>query len=293
MPDSQADDQDSSQTTQVLFEDGSSTEISLFPTSAPNAPALLLLPAMGVRAAYYEILCDVLAEEGFNVALADLRGSGGSSVRASRRTSFGYAEIVELELPAIVDSVCQKFGTEQVVVAGHSLGGQLGALFGATSARVSHVVVIASGSAWYRKVPGLRGVGRFFGLQLMFAVTLLWGYLPQWIPFAGKEARRLMRDWGYESMTGRYKVANSSVDYEKALAESKVPTLCVVFPDDPFVPLTCAEHFVGKLRAADVTRMEIPPEELRLKKTDHFRWVARPQAVADRVSEWTRRENAT
>ena len=285
------DDQQSSQQKKVFFSDGTSTEITLFRTHAPHAPVVLCLPAMGVRAAYYEVLADILADEGCNVALSDLRGHGGSSVRASRRVSFGYADILELELPAIVESVCQEFETEQLIILGHSLGGQLGLLFATGSERVSQVVLVASGSAWYRKVPGIRLIGRLLGLQLMFATTLLWGCLPSWFPFAGQEARRLMLDWGFESMTGRYRVSRSSVDYEKALSELTKPALFVAFPEDSYVPSACSEHLAGKLTMAKVARQVITPEKLRLNKTDHFRWVLRPQAVVDSMKEWLRQHS--
>jgi predicted alpha/beta hydrolase len=153
---------------------------------------------------------------------------------------------------------------------------------------VSHAIVVASGSAWYRRMPGIRSVGRFLGLQLIFGTTLLWGYLPGWFPFAGREARRLVLDWGFESMTGRYRVARSSVDYEKALSESTVPSLFVAFPGDSYIPSRCLEHLAAKLKATKVTFQEIPPELLQLAKTNHFRWVFRPQAVVEVVAEWLR-----
>ena len=85
----------------VDFADGSSTTLTLFRTGRPGAPGVLFLPAMGVEAVYYEVLADTLVEEGVDVALCDLRGHGRSSVRPSRRTNFGYREILELELPRI------------------------------------------------------------------------------------------------------------------------------------------------------------------------------------------------
>lgn len=280
-----------SQHIQVPFADGSSTELTVVRADDPSAPVVLCLPAMGVRAGYYELLADALADEGFSAVLADLRGSGTSSVRAGRRVSFGYAEVLELELPGILDAVCQELGVDQVVVLGHSLGGQLGLLHAATSTRVSRVVLVASGSAWYRRVPGWGSARRFLGLQLLFATTLLWGHLPQWFPFAGREARRLVLDWGHESMTGRYRVTRSDVDYERALAESTVPALFVTFPEDEFVPLPNVEHLAAKLRTAPVAWREIPPAEFGLRRSHHFRWVFRPQAVASAVAAWVGRSS--
>lgn len=272
----------------VTFDDGSSTRLTVVAAETADAPVVLCLPAMGVRASYYEILADALAEEGFHTVLADHRGCGESSVRASRKTSFGYAELLGCELPGIIEAVRKEFGVDKVVVVGHSLGGQLGLLHAATSEHISHVAAVASGSAWYRKVPGVRGVGRFFGLQLMFSVTALWGHLPTWLPFAGREARGVMRDWGYEAMTGRYKVRGGSVDYDEALARSTVPALFITFPDDTFVPRPCADHLAGKLTSADVTHVELPPARFRLARTDHFRWVMRPGPVAEAVAQWAK-----
>jgi predicted alpha/beta hydrolase len=274
----------------VSFRDGSFTELTVMPSDDPNAPVVVCLPAMGVSAGYYEVLGDALADAGFHAVLADLRGNGTSSVRASRQANFGYAEILEMELPAIVKSVCEELGTDQVMILGHSLGGQLGVLFAAQSSQVSHVVLVASGSGWYRKVPGRLSARRFVELQLLFAVTLVHGFLPEWFPFAGREARRLIRDWGYECMTGRYRVARTSVDYEAALGASEVPALFLAFPDDPYVPDPCWRHLASKLTAADVAEQRITPEELRMKKSDHFRWVLRPQPVVDRMQQWLREQ---
>jgi len=270
----------------VTFRDGTSTELKVFLAPEEGAPVILCLPAMGVSAGYYEVLADTFAENGLTAVLADLRGTGSSSVRASRRVSFGYAQILELELPAIVEAICLNLGVEQVILFGHSLGGQLALLFAATSPRVSGTVAIACGTAWYRRMPGSRSIGRFFGLQLMFGTTLLWGYLPTWFPFAGREARGIMVDWGFEAMTGRYRIARSAVNYETRLAVSHTPALVIAFPDDPLVPPACTDHLASKLNNAIVSRLEIAPELLALKKTHHFRWVFRPRAVVAAVSQW-------
>lgn len=274
----------------VSFDDGSSTQLGILPATGTTgndiAPVVLCLPAMGVTSGYYERLADALTDKGFHAVLLDLRGSGSSSVRASRRVSFGYAQILELELPPIVEAVRKAFDVEEIIVLGHSLGGQLGLLYAATSSHVSHAVLVASGSAWYRAMPLTRVLGRLLGLQLVFCTTLLFGHLPPWFPFAGREAGGLIRDWWTEAMTGRYRVAGSRVNYEQALADSRIPTLLVTFPSDPVVPRRCSEHLARKLTAAEVTRQEIPPERVHLPRTNHFRWALHPQAVVDAVSDW-------
>lgn len=274
----------------VSFADGTSTNLKILKALGANAPVILCLPAMGVTYGYYEILADSFADHGFNVVLADFRGSGESSVRPDRRTSFGYAEILEMELPAITEAIRTEFEVDQIAVLGHSLGGQMALLFAATSDKVNQVIAVACGTAWYRKVRGIRGIGRFLGLQLMFATTLVWGYLPKWFPFAGREARGVMIDWGYESMTGRYRVSHSAVNYEHALATSTVPTLIIQFPDDPYVPNPCSEHLANKLHQAQVTRLEMPPRSFRLNETHHFRWLMRPQPIVDAVKAWMQQE---
>jgi predicted alpha/beta hydrolase len=273
---------------QVTFADGSSTELQIHRTTAADPLVVLCLPAMGVRAKYYEKLAHTLTEHGCHAVLADHRGTGLSSVRPSRRVSFGYADVLELELPAIVESICQEFGTHRIAVLGHSLGGQLGVLFSAVSDRISHIVLVASGSAWWAKVPGIRSIARFAGLQLVLATTLVCGYLPSWFPFAGKEAKQLVFDWGHEALTGRYKVAGSKVDYEAALAKSPVPALFINFPGDNYAPATCASYLARKLRSAHVTVRSLSAEHLGIARSDHFRWAAQPQTLVRDAVKWIR-----
>ncbi|MFI6675005.1 alpha/beta fold hydrolase [Kribbella sp. NPDC050470] len=273
---------------QVTFPDGSSTELQVHRTAAADPLVVLCLPAMGVRAKYYEKLAHTLTEQGCHAVLADHRGTGRSSVRPSRRVSFGYADVLELELPAIVEAVCREFGTQRIAVVGHSLGGQLGVLFSAVSDRISHIVLVASGSAWWAKVPGIRSLARFAGLQLVLATTLLCGYLPGWFPFAGKEAKQLVLDWGHEALTGRYKVAGSQVDYEAALARSSVPALFINFPGDNYAPAACASYLASKLRSAHVTVRSLSAEQLGITRSDHFRWAAHPQTLVRDTVKWIR-----
>ncbi|GAA3442794.1 alpha/beta fold hydrolase [Planomonospora venezuelensis] len=270
----------------VSFTDGSTSELVVFRAAEKDAPIVLCLPAMGVRASYYTAVAAELAARGHTAVLADLRGNGGSSVRPSRSTTFGYAEMLETELPEIVDALRREFGAERVTLFGHSLGGHLSVLHAATSPHVAAAVLVATGTSWYGRVPGIRRPARFLGLQIIRVATALHGYLPGWLPFAGKEARGVVRDWMHDAVHGAYLVHGSRVDYEAALARSAVPVLFVVLPGDRYVPEPCSEHLAAKLRSARVAWAEIPPEDVGLGRTHHFRWAHRPGAVVDAAVEW-------
>ena len=77
----------------VSLTDGNTSVLVVFLAAEEDAPVVLCLPAMGVRASYYTAVAAELAARGHTAVLADLRGNGGSSVRPSRSTTFGYAEM--------------------------------------------------------------------------------------------------------------------------------------------------------------------------------------------------------
>ncbi len=134
-----------SDTLHVQADDGASVELTVYRQQRDDAaaPVFVCLPAMGVAAAYYATLAQALRGQGFDAVTADLRGIGTSSVRAGRRSDFGYHEMVELDYPAIVAAVRDEFPQSQIYLLGHSLGGQLACLFAAARPRQ------ASGSALY------------------------------------------------------------------------------------------------------------------------------------------------
>ncbi|MCK2218642.1 alpha/beta fold hydrolase [Actinomadura sp. ATCC 31491] len=270
----------------VSFTDGSASELVVFRAARPDAPVVLCLPAMGVRAAYYTAVAAALAARGHTAVLADLRGNGGSSVRPSRSTTFGYAEMLDIELPEIVAALRAELGAERVTLFGHSLGGHLSVLHAAVSPHVAATVLVATGTSWYGRVPGLRRPARFLGLQVIRLVTALYGYLPGWLPFAGVEARGVVRDWLHDALHGAYLVHGSPVDYEAALSRSTVPALFVVLPGDHYVPEACSRQLADRLPAARVSWAEIPADQVGLARTHHFRWAHRPGAVVEAALRW-------
>jgi predicted alpha/beta hydrolase len=70
-------------------------------------------------------LVSVLAERGIAVLWPDLRGHGQSGPRANEGGDWGYDDLVERDVPALVRAACVRFPELPVYAVGHSLFGHV------------------------------------------------------------------------------------------------------------------------------------------------------------------------
>ena len=138
------------ETREILYSDKTVNQITTFRGKENIDITLICLPAMGVRASYYELFAATLCRQGFNVIIADWRGQGKSSVRASRAIDFGYEEIIR-DIKELIEYAEAWFPGTKKIIVGHSLGGQIGSLFASRYSKVvSGLILITSCSVYYK-----------------------------------------------------------------------------------------------------------------------------------------------
>jgi predicted alpha/beta hydrolase len=277
----------------VHASDGAASELRLFPSARPTRHAILCLPAMGVPARFYDPLAQALAARGLDVAVAELRGHGTSSVRPGRAVDFGYAELVERDWPAACAAVRARFPGRVLIGLGHSLGGHVHALAAAAQPDVmTALVLVASGSPYWRGFPPQRRPVVAALAQLAPVVAALVGHFPgDRIGFGGREARRLIGDWARLARTGRFAPSGTGRDFEAALARLACPVLVVTIDGDSFAPPAAVERLCRKLRTARLERWRWRAP--RAGSRWHFQWARRPDAIADRVAGYVKGIAAT
>ncbi len=135
--------------------------------------------------------------------LFDLRGSGRSRPLAGRSTRYGYRELLTRDWPRALAVVRERFAARPVFLLGHSLGGQLSALYLALEpTAAAGLGLVATSTPYFRRYGPLGGVRVLVGSQLMVAVSRLLGYLPA-TGFGSRQAAGLIADWGRQARTGR------------------------------------------------------------------------------------------
>jgi predicted alpha/beta hydrolase len=246
----------------------------------PDAPTVVVWPAMGVPARYYRPFALQLTAAGLAVVVADLRGTGSSTPPPSRRSRYGMAELVG-DVEAVQEAVKSTVDGRTTLLLGHSLGGQISLLHLATAdeSTVDGLVLVATGLPYFRAYPWRRGATVLPYTQGIAAASRLFGVWPGW-GFGGRQARGVIRDWGYTARYGRYPRLNG-VDVEAALGTMRTPVLAVSVADDQYTPSSTVDYLVAKLAAAPVAREHyaIPGTPL-----DHFRWVRSSGPLAARVA---------
>ncbi|MEV4702208.1 alpha/beta fold hydrolase [Actinoplanes sp. NPDC049316] len=265
----------------VAAPDGVTLTVEEYGRPGPRA-SIVFLPALGVPLAYYRRFFDAWAARGRHLVGVELRGMPQSPVADLRRASFGYAHLVREDLPAVFAGPAVATA-QRVVLAGHSLGGQLALLSGAVgSVRPDAVVTLGTGtSSTAARRSRLGRVRRAAGVRFVGAVTCSLGYWPgHRLGFAGRQPRTLMADWGYEARYGRYRLHGDRTDYEAALATLDVPVLLAGIAGDRMIPSAAVDHLARRLPGhVDRARIEAVP--------DHFRWArTAPDEVIEAVESW-------
>lgn len=277
------------ETIRLQRSEGTSFALQIYSAADPAAPAILIQPAMGVKAGYYTPLAIALHNAGYNIAVAELRGheeSGGR--KPGRDYDFGYHELLTEDWPQAVAAVKGRFPDAPLYLYGHSLGGQVSAIYAAHHAQQLDGLILTAVSSVHWKLWPLP----FWPYSQAAVLTAkLLGHFPgATFRFAGREARSVIADWGRQARTGRFWFGKPErTDHDAVLATLTLPVLAISLQGDFFAPQHAMNDIVRRFPKAAVTRAHLDPKTMGIEGIDHFRWVRKPQVVLPTVLDWLNR----
>ncbi|KAF0849069.1 alpha/beta hydrolase family protein [Nocardia caishijiensis] len=283
------------ETVPIQVPDGTTLPVRLISAHGPHRhpvtpdaprPAVVIVPGLAVPGEFYEYFGHQLAGRGFDVAIGELRGQGGSTHRPGAESTYGYHELVAVDFPAMLQVVRHRFPSSTPYLLGHSMGGQLSVLYAArVRGRLGGLILIASGTPYYRGYRGVLGPGVLVGTAAVAVASNLAGFWPGDMlgkRAYGRQSKVLMSDWARLARTGRFVPVGADIDYEERVARLKFPVLSITIEGDEMTPQTSADHLLSKMPAAEVTR-RFEPEPL-----GHNGWITNPDSTVDAVEKWLR-----
>ena len=268
---------------QFVSIDGFRNFINIFqPFYVRNAPIIIIMPALGVKAQYYEPLANALKEAGYIAVTVDLRGTGNSAINPKKR-NFGYHEMLSFDWPVVLEKVDKHFPNNKIYLLGHSLGGQLNVLYASQHQQlISGLILVAACSVYYKGWKFPLNIGVLMATQTARLLVKFLGYFPgEKVGFAGTEAKNLILDWAYNARTGGYKPINSSLDFENSFENIKLPVLAISFAADKLAPQNAVKRLTSKMKNALVNYFHYQQNDL-----DHFNWVKKNESIIYEIHNW-------
>lgn len=129
---------------------------------------VLLSPATGVPQSFYFKFCAWLSVQGYDVLVFDYRGIGKSLYGHVRDSDALLQHWGERDQAAALDWLLERTGQEQVLLLGHSAGGQMMGIL-PNYRRIARAVCVAGSTGYFNGMPGKMRVT---------AKVLMKGYLP-------------------------------------------------------------------------------------------------------------------
>ncbi len=189
--------------------DGVALQGHFLPAHGGAAPAtrlpVLLCPATGVKQHFYLRFGAWLAAQGHDLLVFDYRGIGLSRQGALAQCRATLAEWGQQDQVAALDWLLQRTGAPQVLLLGHSAGGQMIGLM-PNHARVQRLVGVACSTGWFRRMRPAFRAQAVFGLQMFVPLSIrLKGYaLTSRIGLGEDLPAQVARQWGQWCSRGGY-----------------------------------------------------------------------------------------
>lgn len=239
----------------------------------PGLP-VLLCPATGVRQHFYLRFATWLAQQGHDVLVFDYRGIGLSLHGPLRASKARLQDWGQLDQVAALDWLLHRTACEQVLMLGHSAGGQMIGLL-PNHGKVARLVGVSASTGWFSGMRlGFRLKARF-GLRLAMPLSILFkGYGVSSVLGLGENLPAgVARQWGQWCAAGGYATNAIRRQPERDFhAQVRTPMTVLHAADDDIATPTTVADLLRTFPAAHKQALSIKPAQHGLKSIGHIDW---------------------
>ena len=255
----------------VMAKDGVVLSATHFSPAQPNGKVVLINSATGVKQHYYQDFATYLSNHGFNVYTYDYRGIGGSRPESLR----GFRALMQdwglLDYQSMLQHVLRSHPQSRIVVAGHSVGGQLIG-FSSLTSRVDAFVMIGSQTPFWKNYKGFWmriKLFIFWFLTIPF-FTKLAGYFPaSKLGLFEDLPADVARQWARWAKSENY-IFEEMPEMEKKFIALDRPALMISFSDDDLAPKSAVTDLIRRYQKVKWDHWHFKPDDLMQKAIGHF-----------------------
>ncbi len=257
----------------ITCKDGYNLSARFYQTANKNEHLpILICPATGITKTFYHNFAEWLVAQGYNVLSFDFRGIGDSLHGALKDSEASIQDWGLLDTPAAIETLLAKTQAEQVILLGHSAGGQL---LGITPnfEKIAKVIAV-SGSTGH--VKGLKGRTKRMApvmFNLVFPIsTLFKGYgATQMLGMGENLPKNVAKQWAlFCSKPGYVMNAMGKTIFEDHHAEIQCPITVFWSSDDEIATEANVKDLLRLYPNAKTHMHELVPTELGHKQIGHM-----------------------
>lgn len=271
------------QTAEIICGDGYRLHGHFLPRAAGTSAGLpvLISPATGVRQHFYLRFARWLAAQGHDVLVFDYRGIGLSLHGSLRDCKATLADWGQQDQVAAIDWLLNRTGAEQIVIIGHSAGGQMIGLL-PNHHRVARLVGVAASTGWFKAMKPAFRLKAHFGMRLVLPLGIrLKGYGTTAIIGLGENLPAgVARQWGQWCAAGGY--ARNAVKHQAHRdfhSQVRTPVTVLHAEDDDIATAGTVADLLSTLPSAPRQVRCLRPHEHGLRRIGHLDWFRQSHQV--------------
>lgn len=236
-----------------------------------NLP-ILVCPATGITQGFYHNFIEWITTQGSDVLVFDFRGIGESLQGKLSDSNASIQDWGQLDIPAAIETLLNKTNQKQVILLGHSAGGQLLGIV-PNYKKVSQVIAI-SGSTGH--VKGLKGKTKRMApvmFNLIFPISnLVKGYgATQFLGMGENLPKNVAKQWAqFCSKPGYVINAIGKTIFEDFHSEIQCPITVYWSSDDEIATEANVKDLLRLYPNAKTNMIELDPQQLGHKVIGHM-----------------------
>ena len=251
--------------------DGFSLSGTVFEPQHRLNSVAIINAAMAVPRRFYKIYARHLAEQGHRVFTYDYRGIGDSRPADLKGFPARMRDWAELDMAGMIDWAAKQYQPSEIVLIGHSIGGQAAGLLD-NSDKVTSMVTVSAQSGYWGLQPGKEKYRALLYDYFVFPVlSRLYGYLP-WSLFASGEdmPKDAALEWAGWSRSPDYIFGDKTLDSLRNFPRFTAPILAYSFEDDVWGSRRSVDNMMARYTATTVERRHRTPEDVGGNKIGHL-----------------------